>query len=93
MVSLLETGDGSSRLASIAKSSVIYGSKRWSSLIDVDTVLNTAKTMNPELNIDDAIEKRRELVLLSFGGDSSNTMGVSLYFPFEYDRKEVQPQA
>jgi hypothetical protein len=90
MVSLLETGDGSSRLASTAKSSAIYGSKRWSNLIDVDTFLNTAKTMNPELNIDNAIEKRRELVLLSLRGDSSKTMGVSLYFPFEYDRQEIQ---
>ena len=90
MVSLLEAGDGSSRLASTAKSSAIYGSKRWSNLIDVDTFLNTAKTMNPELNIDNAIEKRRELVLLSLSGDSSKTMGVSLYFPFEYDRQEIQ---
>ena len=90
MTSLLETGDGSPRLESAAKASAIYGAKSPSNLIDLENFLNTAKTMNPELDIEKTLAERSELVLLALTGGQSNTMGLSLYFPFEYDRKEMQ---
>lgn len=90
MASLLESEDGSYKLASMAKSSAIYGNKRLSNLIDIDVFLNTAQTMYPNLKIDETIAQRREFVLLSLIGERSSTMGVSMYFPFDYDRKEMQ---
>ena len=90
MASLLQGNDGSSRLESAAKSSEIYGAKSPSNLIDIDNFLNMATTINPELDINKAIETRREFVLLSLIGELSDAMGASLYFPFEYDRKELQ---
>ena len=90
MVPMLEAGDGPSKLANTAKSSAIYGTKSPSNLIDVENFLTTAEVMAPDLEIDDTLLKQSEFVLLSRNGDSSDTMGVSLYFPFEYDREDMR---
>ena len=90
MVSLLESSDGSFKLASTAKASAIYGAKSPSNLIDLESFLTMAKFINPELDVDKVVDKKNEFVPLAASGDEADTMGISLYFPFEYDRKEMQ---
>lgn len=86
----LDANDGTFRLVSTTKMSAIYGTKSLSNLFDLQNFLDIVQSLDPKIDTDEIAKQKDKLVVYSLAGDDSDTSGISLYFPFNYDRKEFQ---
>ena len=85
-----EAKDGAFKLLSTTKASAIYGMKNLTNLFDLQSFLSTVEDLDPTIDVKEVISQKNKFVAYTRSGDKTATMGVSLYYPFEYDRTELQ---
>lgn len=90
LVSAQEAKDGTFKLVSTTKASAIYGIKNLANLFDLQGFLATVQDLDPSINTKSIAAQMDKLVIYTRSGDKSATAGISLYYPFAYDRKELQ---
>ena len=82
--------DSTFKLANATKYSAIYGAKNISNLYDLQGFVDAAALFDDEPDTQRVTEKFGEFVIHKVVGDKTQSAGVSLYYPFNYDRQEFQ---
>ncbi len=82
--------DSTFKLANATKSSAIYGAKNISNLYDLQGFIEAAALFDDSPDTQKLTEKLGEFVSHRVVGNKTQSAGVSLYYPFNYDRQEFQ---
>ncbi|MBO7675064.1 MAG: hypothetical protein J6S63_08655 [Atopobiaceae bacterium] len=90
LVSVQEAKDGAFKIAGATKASAIYGSKNLANLFDLNNFVDIVEPYVDEAYVDKANRAIDDFVVYRISGNKSDAVGVSLYYPFVYDRKDFQ---
>lgn len=82
--------DATSRIENATKSSAIYGAKNISNLFDLQGFTNATEFFDDSPSTQKVADMFDEFVVYKITGNKTESAGVSLYFPFNYDRQEFQ---
>lgn len=80
--------DGTFKLSNATKSSAIYGAKNISNLFDLQGFADIASLFDESPDTQRVEEALGSFVVHKVTGDKSESAGISLYYPFNYDREE-----
>ena len=82
--------DATFKIENATKSSAIYGAKNMSNLFDLQGFTNAVELFDDGPSTQKLTEMFDEFVVYKITGNKTESAGVSLYFPFNYDRQEFQ---
>ena len=82
--------DATFRIENATKSSAIYGAKNISNLFDLQGFTNATEFFDDSPSTQKVADMFDEFVVYKITGNKTESAGVSLYFPFNYDRQEFQ---
>ncbi len=80
--------DSTFKLSNATKFSAIYGAKNISNLFDLQRFVDTALLFDEGPDTQKVEEALGNFVVHKVAGDKAESAGVSLYYPFNYDREE-----
>jgi len=89
LVSLQKTSTATKELSGAAKYSAIYGMKSIANLFDINNFLSAATYFDEEIDIDPVQDTCDAFVIHSVKGQQTENLGVSMYYPLTYNKKEI----